>query len=144
MDKSKFTSYLKIDVNSGCWNWCGYIHPRGYGRLMVNKQCVQAHRYSYLIHKGIIKNDLFVLHKCDNRKCVNPDHLFLGTAKDNTNDMIKKGRCKSGLMNKLKTHCYKGHQLSGDNLYRKYNKRMCKTCRKSNLLLSRMKKRGQQ
>ncbi len=87
---------LKLE---GCWEWRGTImKARGYGvffafdKKLGKKAAILAHRYSYLLHFKEIPDDLYVLHKCDNRKCVRPDHLFLGTQKVNMHDMIAKGR----------------------------------------------------
>lgn len=71
-----------------CWHWKGFVHPNGYGQLPPTL----AHRASWEIHNGPIPEGLQILHKCDNRKCVNPKHLFLGTQLDNMHDMINKGR----------------------------------------------------
>ena len=89
----------KINKQGSCWNWTGSINNKGYGTFGLSfgwREYTQtyAHRYSYTINKGLIPKGLCVIHKCDNTKCVNPDHLFLGTMKDNTQDMISKGRDK--------------------------------------------------
>ncbi len=78
----------------GCWDWKGTIQHTGYATLNIRPP-IKAHRASWLIHKGEIPKGLIVCHNCpdgDNRRCTNPDHLWLGTHKDNTQDKIKKGR----------------------------------------------------
>lgn len=76
-----------------CWEWLGYINDSGYGvtRAKYNK-CFRAHRIAYELTFGIMAEGLFACHKCDNRKCCNPNHLFPGTAGDNNADMHSKGR----------------------------------------------------
>lgn len=77
---------------SGCWEWNKSKAGKGYGVLSFFKRNYYVHRVSYRIFKGEIPQGLCILHACDNPKCFNPDHLFLGTHKDNVDDMIKKGR----------------------------------------------------
>jgi hypothetical protein len=76
---------------SGCWEW-GKAKRSGYGAIKVNGKCVSTHRLSYEVFVGEIPNDMLVCHKCDNKICINPDHLFLGTHSDNMQDCSKKGR----------------------------------------------------
>lgn len=79
-----------------CWNWIGCIQSNGYGRFNFNGNIIGAHRASYLLFCGKQDQDLDVCHTCDNRRCVRPDHLFLGTRKDNMEDAKKKGRLSTG------------------------------------------------
>lgn len=82
-----------------CWEWMGG-KTRGYGRIAVGLKTMTTHRFSYITHNGDVPKGLHVLHSCDNPGCVNPKHLFLGTQKDNMDDMIKKGRGRYGKQQK--------------------------------------------
>jgi hypothetical protein len=86
--------WSKVKKTKNCWVWTDSIAARGYGRLIFDNKPFPAHRLSWELHYGKIPGRLCVLHKCDNRRCVRPDHLFLGTRADNVYDMVKKGRGK--------------------------------------------------
>ena len=84
--------YMPV-TETGCWIWIGGVNHKGYGSCKgLHGKTASAHRTSWELHIGEIPSGLFVLHRCDVPSCVNPDHLFLGTAKDNTMDMMAKGR----------------------------------------------------
>lgn len=80
------------EPNTGCWFWMGTINWKGYGTGCFEGIKFGAHRLSYSAFKGEIPKGLLVCHTCDQRSCVNPDHLWTGTPKQNTDDMMKKGR----------------------------------------------------
>lgn len=84
--------WKKVEKTDSCWNWQGCLDSDGYGRFQFNYQRWKTHRLSYHVHKGSIPLDMCVCHSCDNPKCVNPDHLWLGTTQDNTRDRTLKGR----------------------------------------------------
>jgi len=83
--------------DSGCWHFKGPINKRsGYGLVGWHGKVINAHRLSWILFKGEVTDGLHVLHHCDNRRCINPDHLFLGTHQDNMDDMTRKGRRRGG------------------------------------------------
>lgn len=86
----RFWSY--VDKTNHCWKWNAGLFPNGYGQFRVGNNKVKAHRFSWIINGGFIPKGYCILHKCDNPKCVNPNHLFLGTHKDNSVDRERKKR----------------------------------------------------
>lgn len=79
-----------------CWPWQGALTKGGYGRLRVNGEQVRAHRFAYEYYKGEIPDGLWVLHHCDNPRCVNPHHLYVGDAQDNADDRVERDRTATG------------------------------------------------
>lgn len=86
--------WSKVNKTEGCWEWTASTSRNGYGIFWLPnpRRMHCAHRVSWIIENGPIQDGMFVCHKCDNPRCVRPDHLFLGTAADNVHDMIEKGR----------------------------------------------------
>lgn len=82
----------EYELNTGCFLWSGARSSKGYGLICIEKKTFLAHRVSYEAHKGAIPAGLILMHKCDTPLCVNPEHLTLGTFKDNSADMVAKGR----------------------------------------------------
>ena len=125
--------------DAGCWEWRGSLMKNGYASFVHDSpRKVLAHRYSWMLHNGPIPAGLLICHHCDNRRCVRPDHLFLGTTLDNMRDMIAKGRSGSGHARHW-THCVRGHEFTPENTKVRYNKRRCLTCsREENRLAKKL------
>lgn len=97
----RFHEKWSLNSMTGCWEWIGATAGRGYGFIKRpgERKQIYAHRLSWLIHYGEIKDGLHVCHVCDNARCVKPSHLFLGTSKDNMQDMKAKDRHLPGSRN---------------------------------------------
>lgn len=118
-----------MSEGSNCIEWQGKLDKYGYGRIdkRVNGKptTFRVHRLEWEKEHGEIPANMFVLHKCDNRKCYKLEHLFLGTAGDNARDMCSKGRHR----NQIKTHCKNGHEYTDTNTYiRPEGNRECREC----------------
>lgn len=109
----RFWAKVNVTNAEGCWEWIGAVSPSGYGSFgLGTKITAPAHRVAFALSNCLsVLPDKFVCHHCDNPRCVNPFHLFLGTHTDNMRDMI----AKNGHYNRKKTHCRKGHEYTPEN-----------------------------
>lgn len=110
----RFLDKVDKKTDSECWNWKGCKDRFGYGMMSSkhNKSPFKAHRISYEIHKEVIPKGLWVLHKCDNPSCVNPNHLYLGTQFENMRDASNRGRLSQTSLLNLRP-CRKGFHGAG-------------------------------
>lgn len=109
--KERFLSKVEIKDSKECWEWKAAYRGK-YGAFKFNNKNIDAHRVSYLLFKGDIPKNMYVCHTCDNPKCVNPNHLFLGTHSDNMKDAFNKGRLNIPITGQFK----KGHKAINSNL----------------------------
>lgn len=126
--------------SGGCWRWRRTVDGRGYGQLTVNGRLVRAHRHAYELTNGPIPEGAVLCHSCDYRLCVNPAHLFVGSQRDNMQDMASKGRVRKVDT----THCKNGHEYTPENTrYRDPAKkhRVCRTCIRESSLRAYYRKR---
>lgn len=140
----RFMSHVDLFGGNGCWHWLGDLDEDGYGNFLLGSDRIQAHRAAFMLFKGGIPGPFVVDHECHNqaledgtcsqgvclhRRCVNPDHLRIVTARRNT----------QGSFEKL-THCPSGHEYTLENTYVFRGRRSCKTCRRAASTRARQKR----
>lgn len=123
--------YKRVNKTETCWEWTGTT-SRGYGQMITNGRTLPTHRLSFCLDVGPIPKGLHVCHHCDNKRCIRPDHLFLGTPSDNMRDAVK----KNIFTTRSTIHCKKGHFFSPENTYRYKDAsgkqhRSCRVCVKN-------------
>ncbi len=92
----KFWQKVDKTAPNGCWNWMAGCTSGGYGEFWFGKKIWSTHRLAWWLTYGYIPKNKMILHKCDNRRCVNPEHLYPGTNTDNMRDRLNRGKCPRG------------------------------------------------
>lgn len=140
---TRFQNYIKINPDTNCWEFMGNRDKDGYGKIRIgNGKRIRTHRLAVLLSGVQIPKGMFVCHHCDNPPCVNPQHLYVGSASDNQKDSFNRGRSVDhGAINgnRNKTHCKHGHEFTEENtrvLYKNGLKhgRECRQCAKDRYL----------
>ena len=141
-EPERFWSKVDRGGPDECWLWRGGVSTNGYGNFYVSGRLVRAHRYAYETHYGPVAPELQVCHRCDNKPCCNPAHLFRGTKSDNMRDCAAKGRNASQRrpwrttyyqQNVIKTHCPHGHAYDTANTrISPDGARRCRACEAAN------------
>lgn len=139
----RIIDHKHVQKTDGCWIWNGPLNVKGYGQVSYRdngrQRTMGAHKMAFIQEVGPVPDGRLVCHSCDTRNCVNPEHLWIGTHKQNMDDMKRKGR-SSGKKNAAKiaqTHCKRGHEYTPENtgiknpgLKRKHGRRYCIICRR--------------
>lgn len=129
-DLKRFWAKVDMKDESSCWLWTASVNSKGYGSFAIKGSGVSAHKVSWALAKndGVLSDSKsHVMHSCDVRSCVNPNHLSLGTPKDNARDAISKGRNVVRVPSQEET-CKRGHPRTPENTVAKYN--TCLVCRR--------------
>lgn len=139
--RSRWEAYVVRGDSDACWLWQGpKLVSGGYGVLQLGRRYKQrAHRVSYELHTGIIPAGMHVCHSCDTPACVNPNHLWLGTNRQNQADKMQKGRWVN--VYEGRQQCSAGHPYSPENTEIKNGRRRCKECKKITRLASYYRRR---
>lgn len=132
--------WRKVNKTSAdCWTWTAGTR-NGYGTFRFKERHEYTHRVAYQLTFGEIPEGLVVRHRCDNRLCVRPEHLELGTKADNSRDMVERGRSPRN-PRALNTHCLSGHPYDEANTYRWNGARQCRTCKQQDCDRRRMRRK---
>ena len=136
-EQNRFWAKVQKKSENECWDWQGAKNSKGYGQFFTGGSSKSVHRLSYQLHNLAIPDGLIICHRCNNRSCVNPAHLYAGTNFDN----MKQASEEKRLHSQSKTHCKNGHEFTPENtVYRKQGKkegrapdsvyRYCRACGK--------------
>jgi len=132
---------FRIDEVTNCWNWVGGVSPTGYSRMTYLGKQYNGSRVIAALYLGLDIADTksHALHACDNRRCINPKHIFVGTHLDNVRDMCVKGRHYF----RNQTHCKRGHEFTPENTRLANGSRHCVACQKHHSKVHSLKRRDQ-
>jgi hypothetical protein len=125
---NRFESKIERIPEGGCWVWMASLDSKGYGQINLRGKIVRAHRHIFGLFGNSVPTGMDLCHRCDNRSCVNPAHLFVGSRQDNMDDAKSKGR---KLGRPTATVCKHGHVKAGANLYLWRGRLGCRACRKA-------------